>query len=119
MVADEPPWVGGSDAGPSPYGLLGAALGACSSMTLQMYAKHKQWPLEAAEVRVRHKKIHAEDCEDCLSQEGTVDRFERTILLEGDLDQEQRSKLLEIANRCPVHRSLTGEIKVTSSLAGE
>jgi len=119
MVADEPPWVGGTDAGPSPYGLLGAALGACSSMTLQMYAKHKQWPLEAAEVRVRHKKIHAEDCEDCLSQEGTVDRFERTILLEGNLDQQQRSKLLEIANRCPVHRSLTGEIKVTSSLADE
>jgi len=119
LVADEPASVGGTDTGASPYGLLGAALAACTSMTLQMYAKHKQWPLQAAEVRVSHKKIHAEDCEDCLGQEGTVDRFERSISLEGDLDAEQRSKLLEMANRCPVHRSLTGEIKVGTKLAGE
>lgn len=117
LVADEPAWVGGSDSGPSPYGLLGAALGACSSMTLQTYAKHMKWPLHATEVHVRHKKIHAEDCEECLSKDGTVDRFERIIHLEGPLLPEQRQKLLAMANRCPVHRSLTGEITVSSRLA--
>ncbi|HSN52292.1 MAG TPA: alpha/beta fold hydrolase [Woeseiaceae bacterium] len=117
LVADEPVSAGGTAAGPSPYDLLSAALASCTSMTLKMYAAHKNIDLESATVRVRHGKIHAKDCEDCESAEGRIDRFERQIVLAGDLTGEQRARLLEIADRCPVHRTLHGEVNVRSTLA--
>ncbi len=116
MTADEPEDVGGTDLGPSPYGYLLAALGACSSMTLRMYADRKKWPLDAVTVRLTHKKIHAKDCDACESEKGMIDRIEREIDVSGPLDEAQRNRLLEIADRCPVHRTLTGEIVIRSSL---
>ena len=116
LVADEPLSVGGNNLGPTPYDLLSAALAACTSMTLQMYARHKKLPLESATVSVVHDKVHAEDCEDCESGAGKIDEFRRSITLVGELDQEQRARMLEIADRCPVHRTLHGEIKVRSEL---
>ncbi len=116
LVADEPLAVGGTDRGPSPYDLLVAALGACTSMTLQLYAKRKGWPLEAATVRLTHNKIHASDCETCETRDGQVDVISRELDLAGALDAEQKQKLLEIADKCPVHRSLHGEIKVETRL---
>lgn len=117
LVADEPASVGGTDAGPSPYDLLSAALAACTSMTLKMYAAHKKIDLESATVRLRHGKIHAQDCEDCETAEGRIDQFERELVLEGDLTEEQRQRMLEIADRCPVHRTLHAEVKVRTRLA--
>ena len=117
LVADEPPSVGGTGAGPSPYDLLSAALAACTSMTLKMYASHKKLELESATVRVRHGKIHAQDCEDCESNEGRIDQFERELSLAGTLSDEQRKRMLEIADRCPVHRTLHSEVKVRTVLA--
>jgi putative redox protein len=117
LVADEPASVGGTAAGPSPYDLLSAALAACTSMTLKMYASHKKLKLESATVRVRHGKIHAADCEDCETTEGRIDRFERELLLVGELSEEQRQRLLEIADRCPVHRTLHAEVKLRTSLS--
>jgi len=116
IVADEPRSVGGTDLGPTPYDLLSAALATCTSMTLRMYANHKGLNLEAATVSVEHDKVHAKDCEDCESGSGKIDEFRRTISLEGDLTDEVRSRMLEIADRCPVHRTLHGEIKVRSRL---
>jgi uncharacterized OsmC-like protein/pimeloyl-ACP methyl ester carboxylesterase len=116
MVADEPESVGGTGAGPSPYDLLSAALAACTSMTLKMYASHKKLKLASATVRVKHGKIHAADCEDCESKDGRIDRFDRELLLEGELSDEQRERMLEIADRCPVHRTLHGEVKVRTKL---
>ena len=116
LVADEPVSYGGTNIGPSPYDLLSAALASCTSMTLQVYARHKKIPLAAATVRVRHDKIHARDCEECETQEGKVDRFERRIELDGELDDEQRKRMLEIADRCPVHRTLHREISIVSAL---
>jgi putative redox protein len=116
LLADEPVSVGGADTGPNPYDYLVASLGACTSMTLRMYADRKKWPLEAATIRLRHKKVHAEDCEECEAKSGTVDVIEREIDLDGDLDQEQRQRLLEIADRCPVHRTLHSRIEVMTSL---
>jgi putative redox protein len=104
------------DQGPTPYDLLSAALATCTSMTLRMYANHKKLDLESATVRVEHDRIHAEDCQDCESGSGKVDEFRRTISLEGDLTRAQRNRMLEIADRCPVHRTLHGEIKVRSKL---
>ncbi len=112
LVADEPAAVGGTNAGPSPYGLLASALASCTSMTLQMYARRKGLALESASVAVRHAKIHAQDCEHCETQTGKIDRFDRVIAMTGDLSAEERSRLLEIADRCPVHRTLTGEIEI-------
>ncbi len=117
LVADEPAAVGGTGAGPSPYDLLSAALAACTSMTLKMYASHKKLDLESATVRVRHGKIHAADCRDCESTEGRIDRFERELLLVGNLSDEQRNRMLEIADRCPVHRTLHSEVEVRTALA--
>ena len=116
LVADEPRSVGGTDLGPTPYDLLSAALATCTSMTLRMYANHKSLDLASATVRVEHDKVHAEDCVDCESTEGRIDEFRRSISLEGDLTEAERSRMLEIADRCPVHRTLHGEVKVRSKL---
>jgi len=117
LVADEPVQAGGSDAGPNPYELLLMSLGACTAMTLRLYARRKQWPLERVAVRLSHARIHAEDCADCETKIGFIDRIEREIDLKGPLDAEQRRRLMEIADRCPVHRTLTSEINVQSRLA--
>jgi len=119
MIADEPASVGGTERGPTPYGFLSAALASCTSMTLMMYARHKKLALREASVRVRHEKIHAKDCADCETKEGKIDVFERELRLDGDLTEEQRDRLVQIADRCPVHRTLHGEIKVTTELLGD
>ncbi|MBT8107352.1 MAG: bifunctional alpha/beta hydrolase/OsmC family protein [Gammaproteobacteria bacterium] len=117
FVADEPLAVGGTDTGPTPYDLLAAALATCTSMTLKMYARHKKLDLRSATVRVTHGRIHAEDCEDCSRHEGMIHQFRRELRLVGDLDDEQRQRMLEIADRCPVHKTLHDEIKIRSQLA--
>jgi len=114
LRADEPSAVGGTDSGPAPYDLLLAALGACTNMTLKMYAGRKGWRLDRLETRLRHDRVHAEDCIDCETREGMVDRIERHITIEGPLDQQQRSKLIEIADKCPVHRTLHGPISIVT-----
>jgi len=119
LVADEPTAVGGSNRGPTPYDYLLAALGACTSMTVQMYARRKNWPLEWAVSRLRHDKVHARDCADCETREGKIDHFERELELVGELDETQRAKLLEIAEKCPVHRTLHAEVKVRTTLKKE
>ena len=116
LIADEPISVGGENQGPSPYGLLSAALGACTSMTLRMYAEHKGWPLESVEVRLTHEKIHAQDCTACESESGKIDQIKREITVAGPLDEGQKQRLLEIADRCPVHRTLHAEINVVTRL---
>lgn len=116
LTADEPAAVGGTDTGPGPYDLLLAALGSCTSMTVGLYARRKQWPLEAVRVRLRHAKVHAADCEDCETKVGMLDRIERDVELVGPLDAEQRARLLDIANKCPVHRTLTSEIVIRTRL---
>jgi putative redox protein len=117
LVADEPPAIGGGDAGPNPYELLLMSLGACTSMTLRLYARRKQWPLTRVTVRLRHARIHAEDCAECETKTGLLDRIEREIVLEGPLDPEQRARLMEIAQLCPVHRTLTSEISIVTRAA--
>ncbi len=116
LIADEPASVGGNDAGPGPYEYLLMGLGACTSMTIRMYAERKQIPLENVQVRLNHSRIHAEDCSDCDTRMGMVDEITRYITLTGDLVQEDRQRLLEIADRCPVHRTLTSEIKIRTTL---
>jgi len=117
LVADEPRAVGGEDAGPNPYELLLMSLGACTSMTLRLYARRKQLPLTRVAVRLRHSRIHAEDCADCETKVGFIDRIEREIVLEGSLNEDQRKRMIEIANMCPVHKALTSEISIVTQLA--
>jgi putative redox protein len=119
LVADEPLSVGGTNTGPSPYELLGAALGACTGMTLRMYADRKEWPLEEVEVRLEHSKIHCQDCADSDSGRAKIDHIHREIRFEGELDDAQRSRLIEIADRCPVHRTLHSEVRITTERVDE
>jgi uncharacterized OsmC-like protein len=116
LRADEPLAAGGADSGPNPYDLLLASLGTCTSMTVALYARRKGWPLEGVTVRLRHSRIYAADCEECETREGFVDRIERDIAFAGPLSAEQQSRLLEIAGRCPVHRTLTSEINIRTAL---
>ena len=116
LIGDEPDDYGGTDKGPSPYDFLSAALGSCTVMTLNMYARRKKIPLQSVRVDVQHGKIHAEDCQDCETGDGKIDRFKKLIYLDGDLSDPERQRLLEIADRCPVHRTLHSEISITSEL---
>lgn len=117
LIADEPAEIG-DDTGPDPYALLLAALGACIVITLHMYARRKQWPLERVEASLSTYRIHARDCEDCISdKDARVDIIESELAFFGPLGDEQRARLSEIAERCPVHRSLTGEIKIRTQIA--
>ena len=119
LTADEPAAAGGTDLGPTPFDMLVAALGACTAMTLRMYADRKGWPLAAATVRLSHRKMHASECTSCETREGMLDRIEREVELEGPLDSEQKQRLLQIADRCPVHRTLTSETVIATRLKDE
>ena len=113
LVTDEPVALGGDGAGADPYALLLAALGSCVSMTVTLYARRKGWPLERVSVRLRQQRVHAKDCAECAqTSEGYVHRIERAVTLEGELSDEQRARLMEIAHKCPVHRTLTSEIVI-------
>ena len=116
FVSDEPTSVGGTDKGPTPYDLLLAGLGSCTSMTIAMYARRKQWPLERVTVRLRQSRVHAEDCAACETHIATLTLIERDIELEGVLDEKQRAQLLAIANRCPVHQTLTSQMNIKTRL---
>jgi putative redox protein len=115
LVADEPVSAGGADIGPGPYELLVMSLGACTSMTVHLYASRKQWSLEQCVVRLRHTKVYAEDCADCEKPKSMIDRIYREIEFVGALDAEQRSRLLEIADHCPVHRTLSAKIDIKTT----
>lgn len=118
LLADEPEEVGGEDLGPSPYQLLTAALGACTAMTLRMYADRKGWDLREVKVHVNHDKRHSEDCVDCEKASSKLDHFDRILEIDSDLDENQRNKLLEIANKCPVHRTLESDVIIKTTLKG-
>ncbi len=116
LIADEPEDVGGTDLGPSPYQLLAAALGACTAMTLRMYADHKKWDLIEVLVHLDHHKKHGEDCSDCENEKSRIDHFERTLEISGNLTDQQKQRLLEIANKCPVHKTLESNVNITTVL---
>jgi putative redox protein len=114
LITDEPLEAGGEDAGPDPYTLVLAALGSCISMTATLYARRKAWPLERVTVRLRQERIHARDCVECThTTEGYVHRIQRAVSFDGELTDEQRARLQEIAHKCPVHRTLASEIVIT------
>jgi uncharacterized OsmC-like protein len=117
LGADEPVSFGGGDAAPGPYDYLLIALGSCTSMTVGLYARRSKWPLENIIVSLWHSRIHAKDCEECETKEGMLDRIDISIELTGPLTQEQRAKLIEIAGKCPVHRTLTSEINIRTRAA--
>jgi len=113
IITDEPSGVGGEDAGPDPYSLLLAGLGSCISMTVTLYARRKQWPLEQVIVRLRQNRVHSKDCQECAENfEGYVHRIERSVTLVGNLTDEQRTRLQEISHKCPVHKTLTSPIVI-------
>ncbi len=114
LLADEPLAYGGTDLGLTPYQLMSAGLGACTSMTIRMYARRKKWPLDHVSVDITHDKIHAADCDHCDGGDHKIDQFRRIITLEGDLDEDQRARLMAIADRCPVHRTLESEIEIVT-----
>jgi uncharacterized OsmC-like protein/pimeloyl-ACP methyl ester carboxylesterase len=115
LVADEPAAIGGADSGPTPYDLVLAGLGACTAITVRMYADRKGWPLRQTTVRLRHRRIHATDCASCETRTGQLDQIDRELQFEGDLTEEQRARLLDIAERCPVHRTLHSEALVSTT----
>jgi uncharacterized OsmC-like protein len=117
MLADEPVAAGGQDTGPGPYDFVLAGLGACTSMTMRMYADRKSLPLDRITVTLKHSKIHAQDCAECETKEGMLDQIDRVISIEGALDADQRKRLMEIADKCPVHRTLTSEIRIVTKAA--
>lgn len=119
LIADEPVSVGGTNTGPSPYDLLVAGVGACTAMTLRMYADHKKLPLDSVRVTLTHNKVHASDCDECETENGKIDRIEREIALSGELSEEQRQRMLEIADRCPVHKTLHSEVDVVTRLENQ
>jgi uncharacterized OsmC-like protein len=118
LAADEPIEVGGTNTGPTPYDFLLAALGSCTSMTAAVYARRKGWPLESVTVRLTHSRIHARDCEECETKEGMLHRIDLELVLEGPLTAEQRDRIAEIAERCPVRRTLESEIQIRAKLVG-
>jgi len=113
FTTDEPVAAGGDEAGPDPYTLLLAALGSCISMTVNLYARRKQWPVESVTVRLRQNRIHAKDCQECTDREGFIHRIERSVTVAGVLTDEQHARLQEIAHKCPVHKTLTSRIVIT------
>ena len=119
FITDEPVAAGGEDAGPDPYTLLLAALGSCISMTVTLYARRKQWPLESVTVRLGQNRMHSKDCKECQQMEGYIHRIERTVSFTGNLTEEQRARLREIAHKCPVHKTLTSPIVIADATESE
>ncbi|MEM8915457.1 MAG: OsmC family protein, partial [Pseudomonadota bacterium] len=117
LLADEPAGMGGTNTGPSPYDYLLVALGACTNMTLRLYAEHKGLPLTKVTTELHHEKIHASDCAECETKDGKLDRITRTLSFDGDLDDDQRARLLQIADKCPVHRTLHSEVIIDTEAA--
>lgn len=116
LVSDEPESKGGNDLGPDPYDYLLMSLGSCTVITMKMYADRKEWPVEDIFVELRHFKDHAEDCEECKDPKAKIDKIEKEITVQGDLNQEQIDRLLDISKKCPVHKTLLGQMEIDSSI---